>query len=166
MSISSSSPESQPSREAIAKAYQEGGCDVCGGPPDAFADRVVGGCDITALDRRDTRNPPSSPPSWLMKFTVEGHVGPDHECRCRDAGWTVASLAGCSRCRTVWAYQVRHHLEPRADMPAQWFEPSPLDDWRNVSGNGVPRFLSDWQEGPEGQGFLATDPGGTRRTAL
>ena len=65
-------PIGPPSRDAIAEAYQEGGCDICFGPPDVGADRVVGGCDFADHDPEDLH--------WL-------------------AGWNVAFFAGCSRCQ-------------------------------------------------------------------
>ena len=80
-------PIGPPSRDTIAEAYQEGGCDICFGPPDVGADRAVGGYDFADHDPEDLH--------WLADGT--SHSSPDARA-VKPAGPTKAiSTAGRAR---------------------------------------------------------------------
>jgi hypothetical protein len=101
-----------PTPEEIASAYESlGGCDECLGPADAFEDRL----------NSSSIPDPSGHPDLLRL--------------------TVVDFAGCSRCRTRWSVQVGVSYRRRDEMPPHWFEPVPLDTWRDVKGDGLPPFV-------------------------
>ena len=101
-----------PTPEDIVSAYERlGGCDECLGPADAFEYR---------LNSSSIPDPSGHPDLFRV---------------------TVVDFAGCSRCRTRWSVQGGVSYLRRDQMPPHWFEPVPLDTWRDVMGDGLPPFV-------------------------